>query len=223
MIKITMNENLIKSFKQINILSRQKANGDYTGAITVNGGVGVKKNLYVKEEIVGNELLTVGNARIGKNIFVMGKIESDQMFYVDKDETLVMKRTIVPFDNCNIGTSTYKWNTLYISDIEAENIDVDTLCVKKIVSEYQEEEILEENCCITVESNTILIDNQVNNSTVELEGDNTCMFIKVILTSTVGQITVIAGSTRAILSNIGDFIEILHKNQEMTILKKIEN
>ena len=205
-----------------NILSKQKANDDYTGAITVSGGVGIKKNLYVKEEVVGNELLTVGNARIGKNIFVMGKIESDQMFYVDKDGTLVMKRTIVPFENCNIGTSTYKWNTLYTSDVDAENIDVDTLYVKKIVSEYQEEEILEENSCITVESNTILIDNQVNNSTIELECDD-CMFIKVILTDTVGSITVIAGSKRAILSNVGDFIEILAKNQKMTILKKIEN
>jgi len=219
-----MNDNTRGSFKSIVVLSGQRADNKHTGSMSINGGVNIKKNLYVKEEIVSNELITNKNARIGNNMYVMGKIESDQMFYIDTDGTMVFKQTIVPYDNCNIGTPIYKWNTVYTKSANIEELDANTIYTKKIVYIDYQEEIIKNNTSINIHSNTIFLNNTIDNSTIKLVCDDieeeSCIFVKVILENTVGTINLDINNSIKTLSKVGDYIELMCKDEEIIILNK---
>ena len=211
-----MNEGSSQSFKSINILSQKRSSDNYSGALTVSGGVGIKKNLYVKEEIITNELITNNNARIGKNIYVMGTIESDQMFYLEKNGDMVMKRNIVPFENSDIGSYDYKWKNVYTNKLHTDMLVHDN---------YQEVSIEDNEMIINIDSDIVLLDNKVYNGIITMKSINSynsVIFIKIILEKTVGPITVFIGSDSVKMSNIGEYIELMNKGDKLILLKKIE-
>ena len=211
-----MNEGSSQSFKSINILSQKRSSDNYSGALTVSGGVSIKKNLYVKEEIITNELITNNNARIGKNIYVMGTIESDQMFYLEKNGDMVMKRNIIPFENSDIGSYDYKWKNVYTNKLHTDMLVHDN---------YQEVSIEDNEMIINIDSDIVLLDNKVNNGIITIKSINSynsVIFIKIILEKTVGPITVFIGSDSVKMSNIGEYIELLNRGDKLILLKKIE-
>lgn len=132
-----MNEGKQDSCYTMNVLANKKSSSETTGCITTRGGIGVGKNIYVKNEICAEEVITRKNARIGKDLYVMGTIEAAEMFYLRNDEFVVMKH-IVPDSQSgikyNIGSNNNRWNNLYTNTItsrlatavkmETMNIDI---------------------------------------------------------------------------------------------------
>jgi len=73
------------SAKTVCIISHKKSSNASTGALTVAGGVGISKNLVVKEDIKANELIVKENikanelilnssAKIKKNLYIDGDL-----------------------------------------------------------------------------------------------------------------------------------------------------
>ena len=133
-----MNEGKQESCYTMNVLANKKSSGATTGCITTLGGIGVGKNIYVKNEVCAEEIITRKNARIGKNLYVMGTIEADEMFHLKDDKLVIMKDIVSDTQSngvkYNIGSNSDRWNNLYtntintrlgtITKIEAMNIDI---------------------------------------------------------------------------------------------------
>ena len=122
-----MNEAKRDSCYTLNVLSQQRSVNEITGSITTKGGMGVGKNIYVKDEICANEMITRNNARIGKNLYVMGTIEADDMFYLDNEfNSMVIKKNIVSNKHNNmsydIGHSNNRWNNIFSNRLDTKSI-----------------------------------------------------------------------------------------------------
>lgn len=113
-----MNEGKNASFNSVLVLSDKRSTKPSTGSIIVNGGIGVNKNIVCKEEILTNELITRQNVRIGKNLYVMGTIESENMFQLDND-TLVFRKSIAGENtSISLGTPDKRWSSVNTVDID---------------------------------------------------------------------------------------------------------
>jgi len=133
-----MNEGKQDSCYTLNVLANKKSSGATTGCITTLGGIGVGKNIYVKNEICAEEIITRKNARIGKNLYVMGTIEADEMFHLKNNELVIMKDLVSDTKSTrgkyNIGSNDNRWNNLYtnalnsrlatVTKVETMNIDI---------------------------------------------------------------------------------------------------
>jgi len=111
----------------VTVLSEAESNSICTGAVIVNGGVGIKGNLYVGGCIVGNNINNGGNGGNGAVNF-----------------TSIGSNMLPSTTNCfNIGSSSKKWKNLYISDtIYCDKLDVNTIQSCNTIS-------ITNNVCIT--------------------------------------------------------------------------
>ena len=48
----------------IQVLSDERADSATSGSITTNGGIGVKKNIYVEEDIEAGDIISRANAKL---------------------------------------------------------------------------------------------------------------------------------------------------------------
>lgn len=96
----------------ITVLSESESNSTCSGAVVVNGGVGIKGNLYVGGCIVGNNISNGGN---GNNSTV--------------NFTSIGSNMLPTMSNCfNIGSSTKKWKNIYLSDtVFCNKLDVNSI------------------------------------------------------------------------------------------------
>lgn len=113
-----MNEGKNASFNSVLVLSDKRSTKPSNGTLIVNGGIGIGKNIVCKEEILANELITRQNVRIGKNLYVMGTIESESMFQLDNDRIVFRKSIIGENENIRLGTPDKKWSSLDAIDID---------------------------------------------------------------------------------------------------------
>ena len=94
--------------------------------MTTNGGVGIGRNLIVKEEVVANELITKGSGKIGKSLFVDEDITVGNMFCIDdKDKlTIVFKKNIIPQTRSkyDLGDKNRRWNNIFGTNIDTYKI-----------------------------------------------------------------------------------------------------
>lgn len=96
----------------ITVLSESQSNSTCSGAVTVNGGVGIKGNLYVGGCIVGNNINNGGN---GDNSTV--------------NFTSIGSNMLPTMNNCfNIGSSEKRWKNIYLSDtVFCNKLDVNSI------------------------------------------------------------------------------------------------
>lgn len=127
-----MNEIDKRSFGSLKILSNKRSTKEWNGAMSVNGGIGIGKNLIVKDEILAREVITTNNARIGGNMYVMGTIESDSMFHVNEDSMEFIK-SICPKNkkNVTIGTPNNRWPIIYSLKLDSSKIECVNLDISK--------------------------------------------------------------------------------------------
>lgn len=121
-----MNEIKKDSCYMMTVLSNKRANDKASGALTVNGGIGVGNNIYAKGEIYGNELIAINNSRVGKNLYVMGTIESDKMFHINENDILFMKN-LVSKGTYDIGTKDTRWANIYSTTLNSVLIDTEKI------------------------------------------------------------------------------------------------
>jgi hypothetical protein len=94
-----------KSIHSLHILSNKQSINPNSGSLIVNGGVGINKNVYVKNEIVCNELITKNSTKICKDLHIDG--------------------CIIPHNkNQLLGTVNNKWNHMYSNNITADHLDI---------------------------------------------------------------------------------------------------
>ena len=116
-----MNEGKKESFNSAIILSIKRSTKSSNGSLVVNGGIGVGRNMYCNEEICANELISRKNTRIGGNAYVMGTIESEEMFQIIDNE-IVYRKSIIPETNkyISLGNEKNKWMSLNSLSIDSE-------------------------------------------------------------------------------------------------------
>jgi len=95
---------------EINVQSNERSYDFTTGSITTNGGIGVKKNIYVEEDIEADDIISRKNAKIGESLFVGNKIETSY---------------VLPNSNSinSIGNVKQIWDYGYINNITSTNLD----------------------------------------------------------------------------------------------------
>lgn len=106
------------------VLSEAESTSICSGAVIVNGGVGIKGNLYVGGCIIGNNQNNNGGG--------------------NTDFTSVSSNILPAITNCfNIGSITKKWKNLYLSDtIYCDTMEVNTIQSCNTIS-------ITNNVCIT--------------------------------------------------------------------------
>jgi hypothetical protein len=116
------------------VLSNQSALNANSGALIVSGGVGIGKNLYVKDEIISNDIIIKGCGKIEKNLFINGEITVGEMFFVDKKDkkNIIFKKKIIPMGDIgySIGIKEKRWDGIY-----GFNVDTIKLKSKNILTE----------------------------------------------------------------------------------------
>jgi len=169
-----MNEIDKRSFGSLKILSDKRATKEWNGAISVNGGVGIGKNLIVKDEILARELITSNNARIGGNMYVMGTIESDSMFHVNENSIEFIK-SICPKlkQEITLGNPRNRWPIVYAMKIDSSKIECVNMDITKefsvgnnsinhkplcsIGEEYENTTILNSDFIVTGEDSQVIL------------------------------------------------------------------
>lgn len=133
--KCNLNMELLnnKSVNRLSVVSETYSESCSSGALVVNGGIGVSKNMYVGEEIVTNEIIVNSCAKIEKDLFITGSITVGSMLY-SKDKFIFIKKSLIPDNNSlNIGSLSSRWgkvycehtDTKYIKSPNCQFIDVD--------------------------------------------------------------------------------------------------
>tara|TARA_A100001015_G_C14960055_1_gene700473 strand:+ start:273 stop:1628 length:1356 start_codon:yes stop_codon:yes gene_type:complete len=129
----------------ITVLSSANSTNTCTGAVTINGGVGIKGNLYVGGNIVGNFVdcnngcnntcnFTSVNSNILPSVNNCFNIGSSSKIWNEIYGNLLsinsIKNSIMPntSNSLNIGSSSVKWKSLYLSDtIFASTLNINNI------------------------------------------------------------------------------------------------
>jgi hypothetical protein len=112
------------SYRNLHILSNTPASNDKTGSITVNGGIGVSRNIIVKEQLRANELVCEENCRIGGNLYVNGDVCLGELFWSHTQDTgISFKKNILLENGKTIGEISNRCN-IYSNNIISKNIDI---------------------------------------------------------------------------------------------------
>jgi hypothetical protein len=159
-----MNETKIESCYTMTILSNKRSTRESIGGLVVYGGIGVGKNVVVKESITCNELITNNNAKIGKNLYVTGIIEADELYNVTDTDIMFKRNIMSSTDNYNInydiGCNKNRWNKIYCNTIDSKliksiRISVDELEIKdNIVMGYNEHN---KNSMLYIDNNSLVL------------------------------------------------------------------
>ena len=56
------------SCKTLEVLSKDKSTNNNNGSAVIHGGLGVCKNVYVKDELIAEELISKKNTKIGGDL-----------------------------------------------------------------------------------------------------------------------------------------------------------
>lgn len=115
------------TFSTLNILSNDKARKSKPGAVNINGGMRVRKNIIVDEDIYSKIIITT-NMNILDNLYIEDVLETT-------DDNIIAKKDVISSKNVdtnkryNLGENKRRWEMIY-----ANNTDTYTVNSKKITS-----------------------------------------------------------------------------------------
>lgn len=164
-----------KSVNTLNALSENYSYNESTGAITANGGISTRKNIYVGYEVNCNELISRDDCRIGGNLYLCGDIQSKHI--KSENNNLLINKNIIP--ECkiyNIGSKDQKWNNIFANNITIGNsiyTEGKSIIFNNNTYFRPENIIIREDTNIYINSSIIILENISDRClTVEIETDN---------------------------------------------------
>ena len=148
------------AFNRIHILDETIANSDKAGCAIFNGGINVNKNIYTKE--INADYIQVKKIKVLDSIGIQNDIKIEGSIY--------------PIDNISkssLGSSTNKWNKLYLIDGNIQTIHSHNINTKNIKIENQK-----------IVASIIDIPNSYQfNSNFTIDLDNSIIYINVNIQS----------------------------------------
>lgn len=165
-----------QSAETLHVLSTKTAHNTCTGALTVNGGVGINKNLIIGKELVTNELICRESGKIGGDLFINGNITVGEMFSLNSHGNISYRKSLVSETGSdNIGTYSNRWNNIFNRTLDSilmksRTVECDKLDVYDNIELGKNEdgrtlmrirETIEINGIMSIEPQIIIIDNEV--------------------------------------------------------------
>lgn len=145
----------------VHVLSEDNAFNTGTGALQVNGGISVLKNIHVGKETFTDSLTCVSNMRVGQDMYVCGKIHADNMYKLRDSDMIINYNLIsdIKDSRYNLGSTTQPWENLHVINIMSANIisytnSTDHLEVKRSMSIGNKSTIMH----VDVEHETVYVD-----------------------------------------------------------------
>ena len=112
------------AFNRIQILDETVANSDKAGCAIFNGGINVNKNIYTKE--INADYIEAKKIKVFDSIGIQNDIKIEgSIFPIDK------------YGKSSLGSSTNKWNKLFLIDGNIQTIHSHNINTKNIKIENQ--------------------------------------------------------------------------------------
>ena len=162
------------AFNRIHILDETIANSDKAGCAIFNGGINVNKNIYAKE--INCDYIEVKKIKVFDSIGIQNDIKIEGSIY--------------PIDNISkssLGSTSHKWNKLYLIDgniqtikshnINTKNIKIENQTLVASIIDISNSYQFNSNFTIDLDNSIIYINVNIHPSEILNYKSNTCIII----------------------------------------------
>lgn len=116
-----------QSFGSIYILSDKESTDSYNGSLRVNGGIGVKKNIIVGEDIRAKNIIATESITARNNIYISGYLTIASTLST-LDDKIVFEKDIISSNKdsdtrYSIGTVEMRWENIYVKTLNCYTTD----------------------------------------------------------------------------------------------------
>lgn len=185
-----------KIFNEIVIDSNKKSIESHNGSLTTNGGIGIKRNLIVDEDILGKDLKILNNSELNnvkinnnldvQNINIKNNLDvqniTTQTLLTDKfnssgieinDKDIIIKRDITG-KNINIGNEKQRINTIKSTIIDTNEINISNTRISDKETIINSDTSINGILNINKGSNNVLVRGNISTNIISIEN-----FIKI--------------------------------------------
>ena len=234
-----MNPTDKKIVAELFVAGDKKSTGGHNGSITTAGGVGIKKNLIVDEDITTCDLTVKKTAKIN-NLIINNDISVPSMF-INNTDNISFKKNICSDSELSIGSQEKKWKIVHSKNIDADMVKSKSIITNKSI--IQGELIIKNNDRVYFTSNKketniynkLNVVNNKNESIVSIDPEINKMIVRTDVFSINGLFNVSKDNRQVLLRGILDtnivkinnFLQIepqkviINKNQNIKLLSSI--
>lgn len=185
-----------KIFNEIVIDSNKKSIESHNGSLTTNGGIGIKRNLIVDEDILGKDLKILNNSELNnvkinnnldvQNINIKNNLDvqniTTQTLLTDKfnssgieinDKDIIIKKDING-KNINIGNEKQRINTIKSTIIDTNEINISNTRISDKETIINSDTSINGILNINKGSNNVLVRGNISTNIISIEN-----FIKI--------------------------------------------
>jgi hypothetical protein len=185
-----------KIFNEIVIDSNKKSIESHNGSLTTNGGIGIKRNLIVDEDILGKDLKILNNSELNnvkinnnldvQNINIKNNLDvqniTTQTISTDKfnssgieinDKDIIIKKNING-KNINIGNEKQRINTIKSTLIDTNEINISNTRISDKETIINSDTSINGILNINKGSNNVLVRGNISTNIISIEN-----FIKI--------------------------------------------
>ncbi|MBA42696.1 MAG: hypothetical protein CMF62_01630 [Magnetococcales bacterium] len=183
------------------ITGDKRSNTPSNGSISTAGGVGIKKNLNVEEDIVAGELTIKKNTTL--NFLKVNKIQYDSLWKLNNNN-VHFKKNIIPDNNQTLGDDINRWRTIYSGGLDTQVLKTKHSINNNVLIDG--ELIIKKNQLPIIKMNNknLIINNIKNQNIFNLDIENEHLNIKTELFSVNGILNIDKKSRRVITRGVFD-------------------